>query len=252
MLAIHAANVAAGAEILTAGTFRTHDRNLTGSGRRESARNLTERAVSIARRAAEGGPRAVFVAGSLSPLEDCYRPDLVPDDAALAREHARQATTLADAGVDLILVETHNTVRELTAAVRAARDTNLPVMASMVTTGRGRLLSGEPIAAAAHALELLSPDAVGINCVPARSLGGELEILAAAVPGTRLIAYGNLGQPGLGQPGPGGGYEEEASPAEYARIADGWLRSGARIVGGCCGTTADHTAALRALIDAIS
>ena len=67
-------------------------------------------------RGGRGPAREVFVAGSLSPLEDCYRPDLVPDDAALAREHASAREDLAYAGVDLILVETHNTVRELAAA----------------------------------------------------------------------------------------------------------------------------------------
>ena len=169
--ALHEAEVAAGAEILTANTFRTHRRTLAKAGRERDAPFWTQRAISLARKAARGAARPVFVAGSLSPLEDCYRPELVPDDAALAAEHGAQADELARAGADAILVETHNTVRELAAAARAAKATGLPVIASIVTDGAGRLLSGEPIAAAVEALSRISPDALAINCVPARALG---------------------------------------------------------------------------------
>src|SRR2546422_789817 len=150
--AIHKDEVAAGAEVLTANTFRTHRRTLEKAGLGGRSRELTALAVRLAREAAEGAGREVFVAGSLSPLEDCYRPDLVPEDEALEREHRDQAESLAAAGVDAILVETHNTVRELVAAARAARATGLPFVASMVTDGTGRLLSGEIIGDATRAL----------------------------------------------------------------------------------------------------
>ncbi len=165
VLAIHRDDLEAGADILTANTFRTHGRSLEKAGKGMRAEELTRQAVTLARRAAGESPRPILVAGSLSPLEDCYRPDLVPDEGTLWQEHGRQATLLAAAGADLILAETHNSVRELAAAVRAAKATGLPVVASMVTDGQGRLLSGEPIAAAARALEGLRPDVLSINCV---------------------------------------------------------------------------------------
>ena len=115
---VHGDEVAAGADILTANTFRTHARSLAKAGLAPSAPESSPRGPSSSptrRRPAPG--REVFVAGSLSPLEDCYRPDLVPDDAALAREHGAQARFLADSGVDLILAETHNTIREAAAAL---------------------------------------------------------------------------------------------------------------------------------------
>src|SRR5215472_3037340 len=167
---IHGDEVAAGADILTANTFRTHARSLARGGAGERAEELSALAVRLAHQAAATPGREMFVAGSLSPLEDCYRPDLVPGDAALAREHGTQARFLADAGVDLLLAETHNTVREAVAAGRAARDTGLPFIVSMVTDGAGRLLSGEPLAAAAEALLPLEPSALGVNCVPAGKL----------------------------------------------------------------------------------
>jgi S-methylmethionine-dependent homocysteine/selenocysteine methylase len=244
---VHRDAVAAGADILTANTFRTHRRTLEEGGVGERSRELTALAVRLAREAADAADRTIFVAGSLSPLEDCYRPDLVPDDGALEAEHGEQAESLAQAGVDLIILETHNTVRELAAAAQAAKATGLPFVASMVSDGAGRLLSGEPIADAARALMPLSPDALSINCVPARRVAVDLAALAAAAPGIPLTAYGNLGLPADDV---GWRFTEELSPEAYAECARDWLAIGARIVGGCCGTTAAHTAALARTISA--
>jgi S-methylmethionine-dependent homocysteine/selenocysteine methylase len=243
VLEAHAAEVEAGADVLTANTFRTHRRTLARAGLGERASDLTRRAVALAREAAASAPRPVYVVGSLSPLEDCYRPDLVPDDAALEAEHAEQAARLAAAGVDGILVETHNTVRELAAAARGAKATGLPVIASMITDGAGRLLSGEPIEDAVSALASIRPEVLAINCVPARRLVNDLRALASANSGALLGAYGNLGRPMED-----GGYAEAATPEGYARFAGSWLDAGARLIGGCCGTSPRHTAALAGLI----
>jgi S-methylmethionine-dependent homocysteine/selenocysteine methylase len=243
---IHSDEVSAGADILTANTFRTHARSLAKAGLAERSGELGALAVQLAHQAAAAPGRDIFVAGSLSPLEDCYRPDLVPDDAALSREHGAQARFLAEAGVDLILAETHNTIREAVAALRAAKATGLPVFVSLVTDGSGRLLSGESIADAARALLPLEPDALGVNCVPAARLAGDLAALAAAAPGVPLLAYGNLGLPDDSR---GWAFTEELSPEEYAETARGWIERGARIVGGCCGTTPAHSRALRQAID---
>jgi S-methylmethionine-dependent homocysteine/selenocysteine methylase len=239
---IHREEVEAGAEVLTANTFRTHRRTLGKGGLSERSAELSAGAVRLAREVAGSLGRSVFVAGSIAPLEDCYRPDLVPEDAALEREHREQAGSLAAAGADLLLLETHNTIRELLAAARAARATGLPVVASMVTDGHGRLLSGETIDDAVRALAPLEPDAIGINCVPARKLAGDLGALAAAAPGVPLAAYGNLGLPADDR---GWAFTEEVSPEEYGSLATGWLDLGIRLVGGCCGTTPAHTTAVR-------
>jgi S-methylmethionine-dependent homocysteine/selenocysteine methylase len=245
---IHCDEIAAGAEILTANTFRTHARSLAKAGLAERSGELGALAVQLAHQAAAAPGRDIFVAGSLSPLEDCYRPDLVPDDASLAREHVAQASFLADAGVDLILAETHNTIREAVAALHAAKATGVPVFVSLVTDGEGRLLSGESIADAAQALLPLEPDAIGVNCVPAVRLGSDLALLAAAAPGVPLVAYGNLGLPDDAR---GWAFTEELSPEEYAGHAHAWLSTGARVVGGCCGTTPAFTRTLRTLFDAV-
>ncbi|MFI5180891.1 MAG: homocysteine S-methyltransferase family protein [Thermoanaerobaculia bacterium] len=252
--AIHAENVAAGAHVLTANTFRLHSRNrererpgifLEGE-RNPGSGPLIALAVALARDAAAG--RLVWVAGSLAPLEDCYRPDLVPSDAALAGEHQEMAEALAKAGCDLILVETMNAIRELVAATKAAVGTGLPVVASMVTDGRGHLLSGESVAEAGRALVALvpRPDVVGVNCVPVRVIGVDLARLRAAAHDIPLCVYANTGR-ALDEAK--GLFTDPVTPEDYARLAAGWLAAGrvAR-VGGCCGTTAAHTAALRRIV----
>lgn len=232
--AIHRENAEAGADLLTIASFRLHGRNVRGSSCSLSQGQLIAMAVNAARQAAEGA----WIAGSLAPLEDCYRPDLVPkQENILFSEHSEMAAALAAAGVDLILVETMNTVREAAAGARAAAATGLPVVVSCVTDGAGRLLSAEPLGDFAHALLALRspPDALGVNCVAARSLAGDLARLATAAPGFPLAAYGNT-------------FSEAVSPRDYAAMAHGWIALGARIVGGCCGTTAAHTRALSASV----
>ncbi len=278
---VHRENVAAGADVLTIASFRLHARNLRDGSCSLSQRELIAKAVTLARNAASEGsskvhgkaPRttpqqerrarrpsdaathpsqrissSVLVAGSLAPLEDCYQPARVPkQESILSSEHSEMAAALAAAGVDLILVETMNSIREFVAATAAAVSTGLPVLASMVTDGQGRLLSGEPIEDAANALLSLSPppDALGINCVPARKLGADLGRLAAASPGVSLVAYGNTGR-ALDESR--GLFTEPIDPYEYASLARGWLASGARIVGGCCGTNSAHVRALRSVL----
>jgi S-methylmethionine-dependent homocysteine/selenocysteine methylase len=248
---IHGDEAGSGAEILTANTFRTHARTLAKAQMGERAAELSALAIRLAHQAASLRGREIFVAGSLSPLEDCYRPDLAPETESMEREHARQARFLAEAGVDLILAETHNSIREAKAAAEAARATGLPFAVSLVTDGKGRLLSGEPIADAAAALAALSPDVLGINCVPAGSLSVDFAVLAASTSGSGvpLAAYGNLGLPAEG---PGWAFTDALEPDAYAEAARGWIERGARIVGGCCGTTPAHTRALARMIAGLS
>jgi len=237
VLAVHRENVAAGADILTAGTFRTQPRLLG-----DAARDATGRAVALAREAAAERP-GILVAGSVAPVEDCWRPDLVPSEAELARLHALHAEALAEAGADLLLLETFGTAREWLAAARAATATGLPVVACATTREDGTLLSGEPLEDAARTLlDLPSPPvALGVNCVPAWRLGASLALLAAAAPGVPLAAYGNTGLP-IDEAS--GMFTASIAPLDYAELALSWLALGARVLGGCCGTRAEHVAAI--------
>ena len=246
---IHRDYVEAGAEIVTANTFRTQARTLAraGVGGSACARELCALAVSLARGAADAAPdgRAVWVAGSMPPLEDCYRPDLVPEAAALAREHAEHARHLAEAGADLLLVETMNTIREALAAARAARSTRLPLWVSFACDGAARLLSGETLADALAALHELAPELVGVNCLPPAAVAASLRVLGES--GRPFGVYANLGAPSDGD---GWTRSDDCSPAAFAEHALGWRAAGARAVGGCCGTRPDHIRAMRAALAA--
>ncbi|MEE9471496.1 MAG: homocysteine S-methyltransferase family protein, partial [Gemmatimonadota bacterium] len=123
---IHADYARAGADILVTNTFRTTRRALERAGALDSWRSLNERAVAAARRgAALSEARPALVAGSIAPLEDCYRPDLAPERAVSLAEHRSQIELLAGLGVDLLLIETMNRVSETTAALEAASATGL-------------------------------------------------------------------------------------------------------------------------------
>jgi S-methylmethionine-dependent homocysteine/selenocysteine methylase len=234
---IHRDYVDAGAEILTANTFRTQARTLARAGLAHRARELTALAVALARRA--GPERRPWVAGSMAPLEDCFRPDLVPDDDALAHEHREHALALRDAGVDLLLVETMNTAREAAAAARAARETGLPLWTSFTCDGSGRLPSGEPLDAALAAVAPWSPELVGVNCLSPSAADSLLPALAAT--GRPFAVYANLGAPA-----PDGSWHRcgREGPGSFAAHALRWVAAGARAVGGCCGTTPDHVRAI--------
>ena len=232
---IHADYVEAGAELLTANTFRTQRRTLERGGVGEQAPALTARAVALARAAAAGGDRPVHVLGSAPPLEDCFRPDLVPDDDSLAFEHGEHAANLSAAGVDAILVETMNTIREALAALRAARATKLPTLVSFVCWDGPRLLSGELLREAVAAVRAEQPTALLANCLPPSNVAACLAVLAES--GLPFGVYANLGAP-LDERGRE--RSEDCAPERFAAHAASWLAAGATLVGGCCGTTPAH------------
>ncbi len=241
--AIHLDYLRAGSELLVADTFRTQRRTLARAGLGERTAGLTRQAVDLARAAAHHDGSACFVAGSIPPLEDCYRPDLVPDEAALAREHREHAGHLLDAGVDLAFVETMNCAREARAALAACAELDLPAAVSFVCDAEARLLSGEPLAEAIETIAPMAPLAIGVNCLPAAAAQASLPALAAS--GLPFFVYANLGAPTEE-----GGFErsDALSPEAFAEHARAWLDAGAAAVGGCCGTTPDHIRAVGKLL----
>lgn len=242
---VHASHLEAGAEIATANTFRTQRRTLARAGMTDadSDRRLTRLAVALARTAADRAPHPCWVAGSLAPLEDCYRPELVPSSDELEHEHARQAELLAESGVDLIVIETMNTRREAMAAASAAARTGLPFVVGFVAWSGARLLSGEALDESARAVAGIGALAVGVNCLPPANLEPCRRALAA-------LSLPLLVSPNLGEPEPERGFtrDSRSSPEAFADAFLPWLASGSTaLVGGCCGTTPRHIARLAAL-----
>ena len=242
---IHEDYLRAGADIITTNTFRTHRRALAPSGKAERALELTHRAVDIARAAIANVPseKPRFVAGSISTLEDCYRPDLVPPDNELRAEHSERIHHLIECAVDLILIETINTIREAVIMAKLATITGMPVVVSFVCNKDGKLLSGETVTDAAKQLLPLGICAIGVNCGPTPNLAKPLaELQVVCGKDFPLIAYGNIG---YADEKVGWVNTDSENPKVYCEHASHWP---AKIIGGCCGTTPEHIHQLKSLI----
>lgn len=242
---IHFAYLHAGADILTTNTFRTNIRTLRRAGMEDRWEELNMRAMQLALEARERyiPSRPVLIAGGLAPVEDCYSPDLVPSDAELAGEHARQAELLAMLRVDFLLVETMLTEREAVIATRAAAATGKEVATSFVCGTDGNLLSGENLEHAAQAVADAGASLLMINCVSAKHIVEPLKRLRAAVD-VPIGCYANIGSPAEIAD------EELNSDVDvegFASASIDWVSAGARVIGGCCGSTPEHIAALTRL-----
>ena len=234
--AVHAAYATAGADIITANTFGASRQKLG-----EDPAPYIAAGISLARRA--GGKLAALDVGPLGTLLKPFGP------LSFQRAYelfAEIVTAGEQAGADLVLIETMGDLLEAKAALLAAKEnTRLPVLATMTFGADGRTFLGVDPAAAAVTLTALGADGVGLNCsVGPRELGPALEEMLRA---THLpVAV----QPNAGLPRMEGGETVyDVGPEEFARCARDFLRSGASILGGCCGTTPDHIRALRALLD---
>ncbi len=232
---IHSDYARAGVDVLTANTFRTQRRTLERAGRGSEAGLLTARAVALAVEGAAAAPKPPWVLGSSAPLADCYRPEEVPDEDALRREHGVHAENLALAGADAILIETMNCIRESVAAIGAARAVGLPFLVSFVCWDGARLLSGEPLEVAIEAIAASDPCAITVNCLPPSNVAACVEVMAAS--GLPFGVYANLGEP---DEETGFTSNEDCSPNTFGAHASEWVAAGASLVGGCCGTTPDH------------
>lgn len=235
--AIHADYARAGASVHATATFRTTARALAGSPWAERWRELARRAVDLCR---EGAGPGGTVAGSLAPLEDCWHPERTPDEPALTAEHGALAECLAQAGVDLLLVETMPSTKELVAATRVAVATGLPVWSALTLGPRGDFFDGPGVLDAAARAADAGAQAFLINCTPADAITPLLEALATSPHRPALLgAYGNAIFPG----------GERWTPEAYLAEARRWRAAGASLIGGCCGTTADHVRALAQGLD---
>lgn len=239
IVAIQRQYVEAGADCITTNTFNTNRLKLANAG----ATVAEVYAAAAANARVAGAP---LVAGDIGPTGALLEPlgTLTFDEAFdIFSEQARAAEA---AGCDLIVVETMADLLEAKAAVLAAvESTTLPVFATMTFGEDGRTFLGTTPAIAATTLSALGASAVGLNC----SLGPtELAPLVGELaPHDRALV---MAQPNAGLPRIQNGETVfDVGPNEFAQAMEAILDAGATVVGGCCGTTPDHIAALRALID---
>ncbi len=241
VLQIHTDYIAAGADIITTNTFRTNRRVFRKAGLPDRSLELTARAVELAQRARDAYPdRTILIAGSVAPVEDCYRPDLVPRDTELQDEHGEMCERLARLGVDFLLIETMTTIREAYAACAAARATAKEVVVSFTCTKEGTLYGGEQLTDAIKTLAELQPTMFSLNCISPRHLTPLIHhvnsLLTKLHPRIPLAVYANVGTPDVRE----GRMTRDVDETQYVVFAKEWQHLGASIIGGCCGTTPEY------------
>jgi homocysteine S-methyltransferase len=246
--AIHQEYVAAGADLLETNTFGANRFKLAVHGLEGRVRDINRAGARLARDVRETMGRDVFVLGSMGPLGKYLLPlgTLAEEDALAA--FREQAEGLLEGGVDGLIVETFSDVRELRLAVSAIRaiSADVPVVAQMAFSEERLTFVGQTPAEVAGALRALPVQAIGANCgVGPSVLYDVLLLLHEGAPDAWLSIMPNAGLPSrLGER-----LIYLSSPAYMAEYAGRMLEAGARIVGGCCGTTPEHTRAMRERLD---
>jgi 5-methyltetrahydrofolate--homocysteine methyltransferase len=244
--ALHQAFVDAGADIILTNSFGANARRLMLHGWESRARALNRTAAHLARAVADAAPRRVVVAGSVGPTGDLLAPLGPVTEAEAADIFAGQIAGLVEGGADLAWIETMSAPEEMRAAATAATRAGLPyaLTASFDTAG-STMMGLAPAAFAAFVATLPAPPlAIGANCgVGASDLVASLLDIATDIP---VIAKANAGIPVLD----GANVIYSATPDVMELYAHLALDAGARIIGGCCGTTPAHLAAMRRALDA--
>lgn len=237
--AIHDEYVAAGARVIKTNTFGANAVRLSRFGFEDRVGEINRVAAQLAVRSAKS--KTVCVAGSIGPLgiSAGEAADRGIDRASVFRD---QATALIEGGVQLLFFETFTDFDEMELAVRAAPATECTILCSFTCEPEGRLRSGMLLVDAFARMREVGAKILGVNCL--NGPDAMVKLLQRLPPGDLLSAYANAGYPKYSE----GRYVYPAAPDYFASAAREMAAQGARLVGGCCGTTPRHVAALATAI----
>lgn len=229
---------ASGAQVIETNTFGANRTKLAAIGLGHKVAEINAAGARIARQAAPPGS-GILVAGSVGPLLLLKGDERELSGDEMEAVFREQCQALAAAGIDFILLETFAALPQLEAAVRAARETGLPVCASMAFLEGGRSGDGTSVESFCQAMERAGVDMLGANCG-----AGPLELVKvigrlAGLTGKPIAAYANSGFPEYHD----GRYIYRTTPGYFADMAREMAAAGANLIGGCCGTTPEHIAA---------
>jgi 5-methyltetrahydrofolate--homocysteine methyltransferase len=245
---LHRRYLKAGADLLTTNTFGGNSFVLGNHGAAARTRELNLAAARLAR---EIAGEAAWVLGDIGPFGGMLEPLGDTTEADAERAFAEQAAALLEGGADAILVETMSDPAEMTVAIRAARGAGAKFVLATYAFQKSavglRTMMGTTVADAVAAALAAGAAVAGANCGTELSLADYEKLtaeLAAAARGTPVMVQPNAGSPVLRD----GRISYAESAAQFAAAAPRLLAAGARIVGGCCGSTPEHIAAMRPLI----
>jgi homocysteine S-methyltransferase len=247
IIAAHQAYIDAGAQIIETNSFGANRYKLAAFGLECDVKKINQKSVALAKEARAQIEREVLVAGSVGPLGV----QMAPFGRVTTEEayHAfnEQIGALVEAGADLIIIETQSNLSEAMEALRAARSiTDRPVIASVTFTRDDRTLLGEGPAEVAKVLLDNGADVIGANCSsgPAQLLRIAHQVRQAA-PEAPISLMPNAGWPEQ----IGGRIMYPATPDYFADYASIFCEMGASVIGGCCGTTPEHIAAMHSALN---
>ena len=240
---VHRAYIEAGSQIIQTNTFGANRYKLAAHGLENDLVEINKAGVELARRVISASFKPVLIAGDVGPLGVRLAPfgRVQPEQA---REvFTEQIQALAEAGVDLLIIETMTDLFEIQEAVRAAHMAapGLPVVASITFTRDDRTLLGDDPHKVAQSIARSGADVIGINCS-----GGPNQLLRIlkqmhqAVPEGKFSVMPNAGWPEQ----IGGRIKYPANPEYFGEYAMAFWEAGARLIGGCCGTTPRHIASI--------
>jgi 5-methyltetrahydrofolate--homocysteine methyltransferase len=246
--AMHREFADAGADIILTNSFGGTRQRLKLHNAQDRVHELNRLAAELARKVADSAGRPVIVAGSVGPTGELFEPLGALTHSEAVNAFAEQMQGLKDGGADLIWIETMSAAEEIHAAGEAAARVGIPFVftASFDTAGKTMMgLAPREIHRVADQLAL-KPAAVGANCgVGASDLLSSILDMSAADAGAILIAKANCGVPVV----KGDQVKYSGTPelmADYTELA---INAGAKVIGGCCGTTCEHLKEMRKAID---
>lgn len=256
--AVHEDYLRAGADLITANSYNANRGILSRVGLAHKMEAFSRLAVEIARDARDRLAPEAFVAGSIAPttrFPKGWDPERVAPADDLRREWGDQVPVLAEAGADLVLIESMSAIFQLLPAVEAATRSGLPVFLGIHATPAGTMSSGETMEELVRSLETAGHrvDAILLMCSSPEAISATLPSLRAAFGGP-VGAYANIGYKRANRPAryPETQYHvietADNPPDRYAEYGRRWLEMGSQIIGGCCGTTPDHIAALHPVV----
>jgi len=253
--ALHQSFVDSGADLFLTNSFGGTRHRLKLHNAEGRVHEINKRAAEIGRKVADRAMQAtpgreIVVAGSMGPTGELFQPMGTLTEEIGFEAFAEQAAALKEGGVDVLWIETMYSHEETTAAVKGAAMTGLPIVTTMSFDTNGKTMMGispADFVAFVHSLDP-KPIAYGANCgVGASDLVATIVKLAeAAAPDDIIVAKGNCGIPYYEE----GKIRYNGTPelmADYARIV---RDAGARIIGGCCGTSPEHLRSIRGALDA--
>lgn len=249
---IHRAYLSAGADVIETNTYGANRFKLAEFGLEDKVREINRRAVKVAREARDVVGREVFVVGSVGPTRSAMDPLLPEEISALKDIYVEQIAALLEGGVDAICIETISDIREMTAAVTAVRETSdLPVIAMLAFGEDGTTPGGNAVDDVVAALLALNVDVMGANCsVGPNQMLPIIESMTGLLHGTFAREIPVATMPNAGWPARiDGRFIFSSSPEYLGRFAGEAAVAGAKLIGGCCGTTPDHTRAMRIALD---